>query len=109
MKGRFLGIIAVLTILFSFGFNEARAQRHDGRYRHHKSELRHHKKRHHHPRYIRPRRPVAVHHGAGRHHLSYRERRAIERHHKMAIREHKRALKHSKNIRRIHTYGYVRH
>jgi len=109
MKGRFLGIIAVLTILFSFGINEAQAQRHGSRYGHRPSELRHHpKKKYHHPKHIRARRPVGYHGVRGRH-MSIRERRAVERHHKMAIREHKRALKHSKNIRRIHSYGYVRH
>lgn len=107
MKGRFLGVIAVLTILFSFGFNEASAQRYDSRYKH-KSELRHHKKRYHHPKHLHARRPVGYHGVRGRH-LSYRERRAIERHHKIAIREHKRALKHSKNIRRMHVYGHVGH
>lgn len=109
MKGRFLGIIAVLTILFSLSISEARAQRHSGRYGYHKSELRHHpKKRYHHPKHLHARRPVRYYGVRGRH-LSLSERRALERHHKMAIREHKRALKHSQNIRRIHTYGYVRH
>lgn len=102
MKGKFLGIIAVLTILFSLGFNDAQAQRYDGRHKPHRSEYQHKKKRHHHPKYVRPGRP---HHVRG-HHMSLRERRAVERHHKMAIREHKRALKHSKNIRKAHTYGF---